>query len=291
MLVCFGQNAPRSASWAEPNRAEPAGTHYRTFQSSLAKSEVSYQIYLPPDYEAGAPRRYPVVYWLHGLNGDQRGGMLFVRHLDAFVRDAKARAMIVVLANGMRNSFYNDSPDGAWPIESVIVKELIPHVDTTYRSIARREDRAVEGFSMGGYGAAHLGFKYPEVFGIVGIMSGALLLPRGMVGMKNGDPPMFEKMFGSDMARVVANDPFELARRNADAIRGKTAIRIAVGGADSLLPRNRAMHEMLEELKIDHEFEVVPGVEHPAPKFYETLGERAFGYYRKALESPGNREQ
>ena len=75
--------------------------------------------------------------------------------------------------------------------------------------------------------------------------------------MKNGNPPIFEKMFGSDMARVVANDPFELARRNADAIRGKTAIRIAVGGADSLLPRNRAMHETLEELKIDHEFEVV----------------------------------
>ena len=54
----------------------------------------------------------------------------------------------------------------------MIVKELTPHVDATYRTIARREDRAVEGFSMGGYGAAHLGFKYPEVFGIVGIMSG-----------------------------------------------------------------------------------------------------------------------
>jgi endo-1,4-beta-xylanase len=199
--------------------------------------------------------------------------------------------MIVVLANGMRNSFYNDSPNGVWPIESVIVKELIPHVDATYRTIAKREDRAVEGFSMGGYGAAHLGFKYPQVFGIVGIMSGALLRPQGVAAMKNGEPPIFEKMFGSDMARVVANDPFELVRQNATAIRGKTAIRIAVGSDDSLLPRNQAMHETLEELKIEHEFEVVPGVGHTAPKFYETLGERAFRYYRKVLESQEKRAQ
>jgi endo-1,4-beta-xylanase len=199
--------------------------------------------------------------------------------------------MIVVLANGMRNSFYNDSPNGVWPIESVIVKELIPHVDATYRTIAKREDRAVEGFSMGGYGAAHLGFKYPQVFGIVGIMSGALLRPQGVAAMKNGEPPIFEKMFGSDMARVVANDPFELVRQNATAIRGKTAIRIAVGSDDSLLPRNQAMHETLEELKIEHEFEVVPGVGHAALKFYETLGERAFRYYRKVLESQEKRAQ
>lgn len=112
VLVCFGQNAPRPAAWAEPNRAELAGTHHRTFQSSLAKSEVSYQIYLPPDYEAGAPRRYPVVYWLHGLNGDRRGGMPFVRHLDAFIRDGKAPAMIVVLANGIASTTTHPTEHG-----------------------------------------------------------------------------------------------------------------------------------------------------------------------------------
>ena len=116
--------------------------------------------------------------------------------------------MMVVLVNGMRDSFYGDSPDGKWPIESVIVKELIPHVDKTYRTITRREMRAVEGYSMGGYGAAHLGFKYPEVFGMVGVMSGALI----KIGAKV-QPGVFEKMFGSDEARVKANDPFELVRQ------------------------------------------------------------------------------
>src|SRR5215469_15404987 len=76
----------------------------------------------------------------------------------------KAPEMIVVLVNGMVDSFYNASPDGKWPVESVIIKELIPHIDKTYRTIASREGRAIEGYSMGGYGAAHLGFKYPAVF-------------------------------------------------------------------------------------------------------------------------------
>src|ERR1035438_5393497 len=86
----------------------------------------------------------------------------------------KIPEMIVVLVNGMKDSFYNDSPDGKWPVDSVIIKELIPHVDQTYRTIAGREGRAVEGFSMGGYGTAHLGFKHPDVFSVVSIRSGAL---------------------------------------------------------------------------------------------------------------------
>ena len=60
---------------------------------------------------------------------------------------------------------------------------------------------------MGGYGAAHLGFKYPELFGIVGIMAGALIQPRAEV-----QPAVFEKMFGSDEKYVDANNPFTLLR-------------------------------------------------------------------------------
>ena len=269
----------RPAQWVEPDRAEPAGTHYRTFASRLAKSDVSYQIYLPPDYDSAPNRRYPVIYWLHGYNGDQRSGLPFVRHLDTCIREGTIPPHIVVLPNGMRTWFYNDAPDGSMPVESVIVKELIPHVDATYRTVGTRDGRSIEGFSMGGYGAAHLGFKYPEVFHAVGIMSGALIPPETLAATRE-PVPIFAKMFGADMSRVVANDPFELARKNADALRGKTLIRVAVGGADSLLARNRAMHELLDELQIPHEFEVVPGIAHAAPRFYDALGERAFTRYK-----------
>ena len=256
-LVALGQTQKREmrpAFWLDPDKSEPAGTHYRTFSSQLAGGEVSYLVYLPPSYEPQPASRYPVVYWLHGLNGDQRGGAAFVEQLDAAIRAGKAPAMIAVLVNGMRDSFYCDSKDGKWPIESVIVKELIPHIDKTYRTITRSEMRAVEGYSMGGYGAAHLGFKYPDLFGIVGVMAGALIQPREEV-----QPAVFQKMFGGDKDYVKANDPFELVRKNADAIRGRTAIRIAVGDQDWLRVRAKALHELLGELKIEHEFEQVPG--------------------------------
>jgi len=279
-LAVFAQpRAPsQPASWLDPDKSEPAGTHYRTFNSRLAGGEVSYLVYLPPTYEKEPAQRYPVVYWLHGLNGSQRAGAKFAEQLDAAIRAGKTPAMIAVLVNGMKDAFYNDSPDGKWPIESVIVKELIPHIDGACRTVARRGSRAVEGYSMGGYGAAHLGFKYPELFGIVGVMAGALIEPRADV-----QPAVFEKMFGGDKAHVDANNPFALARKNADAIRGRTAIRIAVGDQDNLQVRSRAFHDLLTELKIEHEYEVVPGVAHAGVAFYQKLGEQAFAYYQKAL--------
>jgi endo-1,4-beta-xylanase len=267
-------------SWLDPDRTEPPGTHYRTFASRLAGGEVSYLVYLPPDYETAAAHRYPVVYWLHGLGGSQRGGARFTTQLDGAIRNGRAPAMIAVLVNGMRDSMYCDSRDGRWPVESVIVKELIPHIDQTYRTLADRKTRAVEGYSMGGYGAAHLGFKYPELFGIVGIMAGALHDAESIAARRAG---IFKKTYGADAEYFQANNPAMLVEKNAGAIRGRTQIRIAVGDRDPLQPRSQALHELLDSLKIEHEYEVVPGVGHNGGLFYQTLGERAFAFYDRAL--------
>jgi S-formylglutathione hydrolase FrmB len=131
--------------------------------------------------------------------------------------------MIAVLVNGMRDSLYCDSPDGKIPVESVIVKELVPHVDAAYRTVANRQGRSVEGFSMGGFGARRLGFKYPEVFGAVGMMAGvyqdveSVVLPRV--------PDIAQKMFGGDMQRARAANPSVLLEKNLAAIRGRTFVR------------------------------------------------------------------
>ena len=267
-------------NWLDPNRSEPAGTHYRTFRSTLVDGEVSYLIYLPPGYEANPMRRYPVVYWLHGYGGNPRAGAVFVRPLDEAIHNGKAPPMIVVLVNGCGPSFYRDEPGGKRPVESVIIKELIPHVDQTYRTLAKRESRAVEGFSMGGFGAGHLGFKYPEVFGVVGVMAGAMsnwagegVLPAPTENARN--IPAERKPF------LAANHPYTLLQQNADALRGRTVIRIAVGDQDDLMVYNTALHERLTQLKIDHEYEVVPGVGHDSSKVYKLLGDHAFAWYLK----------
>jgi enterochelin esterase-like enzyme len=277
-----GKTADTPPNWLDPDRSEPSGTHYRTFKSQLAGSEVSYLIYLPPDYESNAARRYPVIYWLHGIKGNQRAGALFIKPLDAAIRDGKAPPMVVVLVNGLASSFYCDSPEGKRPVDRVIIKELIPHVDQTYRTIARRETRAVEGFSMGGYGAAHLGFKHPDVFGMVGVMSGALTDSVEWGPLQPPQGGRRQMMLSAEKSYFEANDLATVIRTNVDAIHGKQVIRISVGGEDTLQPNNQALHEFLTQLKIEHEYEVVPGVAHDATKFYRTLGERALARYQKA---------
>ena len=273
---CLPAESP--AAWLDPDKTEPAGTHYRTFTSRLAGGEVSYLVYLPPTYESEPMARFPVVYWLHGMNGNQRSGANFVAQLDQAIRAGKSPAFIAVLVNGMKDAFYNDSPDGKCPLESVIVKELVPHVDQAYHTIPRREYRAVEGYSMGGYGAAHLAFKYPERFGIVGVNAAALLTPSN-----TSLAEVFRKTYGANPAYVKANDPFELVRKNVEEIRGRMQIRISVGDQDDLQARDQALHELLGELKIEHEFELVPGVAHNGTMFYSKLGDRAFAYYQRAL--------
>ena len=267
---------------SQPQRAN--GTKYATFQSKVLAREVSYLVYLPPGYEQGT-QRYPVIYWLHGMGGNQRAGaMTFVPQVEAAIKQGSLPPAIVVLVNGMVTSFYCDSAGGDRPVESVIIKDLIPHVDQTYRTVAKREGRVIEGYSMGGYGAGHLGLKYPELFGTVVVDAGALLDPEA-AGNPAGGP--MQGVFGNDSERRVAEHPNTLARKNADKLRGKTRIRIGCGSLDGLLPRNQALHEVLTELQIAHDYEVVPDVAHESGRYYQKLGAKGFEIHRKAFETLG----
>lgn len=285
LALLFTLQAQQPAAWLDPDRTAPPGFSYRTFASQLAKSEVSYLLYLPPGYE-GSQRRYPVVYWLHGMGGSQRSGTKVVQTMDGLMRKGKAPEMIVVLVNGMRDSFYVDAADGSMPVESVLVKELVPHVDRTLRTIGSRDGRMIEGFSMGGFGSARIGFSHPEVFGAVNAMGGAF---EGVENIAARRPELFQRVFLSDLARVRKATPAAALERNLAEIRGKQRIRVAVGEDDPGLARNRAAHEMLDRLKIAHEFTVVPGVAHSHAKLYEALGDRACEFHRMAFGGDAGR--
>jgi endo-1,4-beta-xylanase len=268
---------PSKAEWVESNHDAPNDTHYQTFQSKVLGHEVSYLVYLPPDYDKET-KRYPVIYWLHGMGANQRGGaQMYVPYIKAAAKEGILPPVIVVLVNGMVKSFYCDAVDGQMPMESVIIKDLIPHVDQTYRTFANREGRIVEGYSMGGFGAAHLGFKYPELFGTVVINAGALVEPTA---------PILAQIFSNDTAKAGAEHPMQLARQNADKLRGQTHIRIGCGAVDNLLPKNQALHELLDELKIPHEFEIVPDVAHESPRYYRLLGTKVYAFHAKSLAAP-----
>jgi len=270
--------------WLDPNQSDANGAKYQKFASSAAGSDVSYHIWLPPQYDKQTSDRFPVIYWLHGLCGNQRGGtQSFGTQVDDAIREGKLPPTIVVFVNGMVSSFYCDWANGKRPIETVIIKELIPHIDQTYRTVAKREGRVIQGYSMGGFGAGHLGFKYPELFGTVVIDAGALIGEMALNGPNISF--IFEGGFDKNLEKFMAEHPATLATKNADKIRGQQKVRIGCGGDDSLLPRNRELHELLTTLNIKHEFEIVEGVAHNAGDYYRKLAASGFKLHKDAFEA------
>ncbi|MCA1684987.1 MAG: esterase family protein [Planctomycetia bacterium] len=279
--VAARDERPKTSGWVESSKEEPAGTHYHTFHSKAVGGEVSYLLYLPPGYDDDKGKRFPAVYWLHGLANDQRHGAGFVRRLDAAIKDGRAPATIAVLVNGRTHSLFCDSPDGKTPVESMIVKDLIPHVDETYRTLARRDARAVEGFSMGGFGAAHLGFKYPETFGLVSILAGSMHKAEDFA---ERDSKAFREAFGGDKKYFEKNSPWTLLADNAGEIRrNKVRVRVVVGDEDGLFGGNKQFHDRMDRKDVDNDFRVVKGVGHDYQKLYDGMGDEGFTFYKEGL--------
>jgi endo-1,4-beta-xylanase len=133
---------------------------------------------------------------------------------------------------------------------------------------------------MGGFGAAHLGFKYPELFGAVSMSAPAL------IDFAAGDASRgatFRAVWGAEPVRFQADDPMRLVRTNLDGIRGQQSIRIFCGDLDNLLPRSQAMHELFGELGIEHGYEVVPGAVHSYDSKLERLGVGHFAWFARSM--------
>lgn len=255
--------------------------HYKTMDSQSAGEKVSYLIYLPPSYEAAKSDRYPVVYWLHGIGGNQRGIPSFCQRLNDAIVSKKAPSMIFVFANGMVDSFYCDAINEKRPVESVIIRDLIPHIDATYRTIATRKARMIEGFSMGGFGAAHLGFKHPDLFGSISLMDAAIL---GLEEFKGRHKVQFERIFDSSDENFSSESPFVLAKKNVERVRDRTTIRVEVGG---LVRPNDMFHRHLESISVEHSYRTHDGVGHNHAAILDKLGEKNWLFYAKAFNGAG----
>ena len=140
-------------------------------------------VYLPPDYAAKPKKRYPVVYVLHGygLTAQSFEGLLQSPRTiqEAFAQGVPGMIVVVPDTQTLYNgSMYSSSvTTGDW--EGFITRDLVAYVDGHYRTLADRRSRGLAGHSMGGYGTARLGMKYPDVYGALYIMSPCCLSARG----------------------------------------------------------------------------------------------------------------
>jgi S-formylglutathione hydrolase FrmB len=232
-------------------------------QSAILKRAVRYCALLPPSYDQEKTRRYPVLYFLHGLGQNEQaliesGGWALVEDL----RKSGAIGEFLIITPDAGNSFYINSRDGRRRYEDFFIREFIPASERRYRTRAAPAGRAISGVSMGGYGALRFAFKYPQMFHAASAHSAALIeKPPATLQRGNVRLGFLEQAFGSppDPAYWERNSPFTLAR--AATSLGRLKIYFDCGTADDFGfdEGNRSLDKLLEARGVRHEFHLYPG--------------------------------
>jgi enterochelin esterase-like enzyme len=218
----------------------------RSFWSNSLRQEMPFSVYLPQGYGTMPDQRYPVLYMLHGLGGsytewDRQGLFAMASQM---IEAGQIPPMIIVLPEG-RDGYWVDHAANGPAFGSYVARDLVKRIDTDYRTIPRREARAIGGMSMGGHGALQLAFRNPDEFGIVGAHSVALRT--------------FEQAFSffGDRQYFTAHDPVSLAMNAALATR--FTLWLDIGASDVWLNAAQAFHEQLASAGIAHRWTVFKG--------------------------------
>jgi putative tributyrin esterase len=229
--------------------------------SKLMAREMPYRIILPKNYAASKTEKFAVLYLIHGLTG----------HFNDWADKTKLRDYaanynyIIVMPEG-DNGWYSDSATVANDrYESYIVQELLPEIDTNYRTLADRQHRAIAGLSMGGYGSLKFGLKFPEKFVVVGSFSGALgAASWSDKTLGNGWKVLTDSImgvYGAEGSQTRAdNDIYKMLREiSPEKVKTLPYIYLDCGTEDGLITQNRDFSALLVEKKIPHEFRELPG--------------------------------
>ena len=141
-------------------------------------------VYTPPSYDADkADVKYPVLYLQHGWGEDETAWMTQGHAnliMDNLIADGKIKPFIVVCTYGMTNNVQIGGLGGftAQDFEKVLCDELVPYVDANFKTIAKKESRAMAGLSMGGMETHTITLRRPEMFNYYGLLSGGVYTPE-----------------------------------------------------------------------------------------------------------------
>lgn len=202
---------------------------------------------------------------------------------------------IVVFPNGLDRGMWCDSRDGQSRPESMLVRDLVPQIDSRYRTIPTREFRAVEGFSVGGYGAARMAFKYGSVFGSATMYAAGPLHEDFLENDPSLQPlaarsRIFREVYGNDAGYYTENSPKALALKVLESLhlRSQPYLRIIVGSLDPLRSKNRELAEMLHgELGIDCAYTEIEGVDHNVRALLSSSKAQTSEFYQAVFSASG----
>jgi enterochelin esterase-like enzyme len=220
----------------------PHGTVSRIWYDSPALGlERRMAVYTPAGYETSG-KRYPVLYLLHGMGGDEEAWISLGRTaqiLDNLIAQGKAKPMIVVMPNGnaSQEAAPGESSRGMVPPTMQLPKtmegsyeqtfpEIVKFIDKNYRTIKSKSGRAIAGLSMGGFHSLHISKQYPDMFNYIGLFSAAIM-PN-----KEVSSPIYENMEGKLKVQFDKNPALYW---------------IAIGKTDFLYKANEEYRKLLDE--------------------------------------------
>ena len=267
LLIQFATHPASGSAWqskgvAASTKADGGRVECGAMPSKLLGRSVRFCAVLPPSYDSHTERRFPVLYWLHGLGQDEQsfvgaGGLALLEEL----RGKKLIGEFVLITPDAGHTFYLNSRDGETRYEDFFIREFVPAMEHRFRIEAGRAARGISGVSMGGFGALHFGIKYPELFGAVSAHSAALMEhpPDAMThGARLG---FLEDVFGwpVDKAYWERNSVFAAARRAPPAENWKVYFDCGTEDDFGFDEGSRALDRLLTSRGIRHEFHLYPG--------------------------------
>ena len=224
----------------------PHGTVSKVWYESAT---AGFTVYTPAGYNPTAKTRYPVLYVLHGIGGDEDAWIAQGRAaqiLDNLIAQGKAKPMIVVFTNGNisqeaapgENSTGYTRPTMQLPqtMEGTFetaFPEIVKFIDSNYKTIAKKQSRAICGLSMGGFHTLYISLNYPDMFGYSGMFSAA-------IGVSDPSISPIYQDFDKKLETYFSKKP--------------ALLWIGCGDTDFLIQANRDFVKKLQDNNYPHEY-------------------------------------
>ena len=217
------------------------------FHSPSTNAERVAYVYTPAEYNTNTKKKYPVLYLQHGWGEDEtawsnQGHANPI--MDNLIAEGQIKPFIIVMTYGMTNEVrWGRMGEFDWTaFQKVLMDELVPYVDANFRTIAKRDSRAMAGLSMGGMETHMATLARPQVFGYWGLFSGGIYEPKELEG-KETPKLMFitcGSKEGPDRVREAA-EKLKAAGFNAESY-------ISEGTAHEFLTWRRSLKEFALKL-------------------------------------------
>ena len=236
----------------------------KSFVSTALAREMPYEVVLPAGY-SGSQERYPVLYLLHGWQGDETN-FVSLTHL---VEDASAYKLIVVTPRAENSWYVNSATRAEARYADYVFQDLIAEVDAHYRTIASPHARAIAGISMGGYGAMLFSLRHPGAFAFAASISGAFAGPSGIESVMPQLKPSTDDAFGVAGSTTRTQNDVDTLIGAVDRTE-QPYFFLECGASDPLLSSNRRVVEELSSHGFAYEYHELPGA-HTWPFWSEAL--------------------